>query len=318
MKEFPNRKIHIPETLKPPPITEDMASQQQKILAALGDSKQAAQIRNSMQSASLHSDMSAFKAANPGASLVDFLQWHSPRDVVQSDDGQPKISDRMSSSDNIWKQTWEKAEVKPASDQNPLFNPIREAELVLHYLENLEPSEWFREILLILFITALRSLDSANVAPLPPVTEKLKRLCHVIRDVAEHPSYECFQIVSEILEETEEFISSCTSVIYHLGTSNDDLITNLCQNSSASVINPGVIPFKSLISNHPKTNSDSTRNDSLVQEQSIRKPDFREYVMRCEARKPFHTCQPTAQRMYALLSEEEFRVASTFSQSSPF
>lgn len=34
-----------------------------------------------MKSDTLSSDMSAFKAANPGAVLEDFLRWHSPKDV---------------------------------------------------------------------------------------------------------------------------------------------------------------------------------------------------------------------------------------------
>jgi Rab3 GTPase-activating protein catalytic subunit len=44
-----------------------------------------------MQSACLLSDMEAFKAANPGCCMGDFVRWYSPRDWVQveavDDDG---------------------------------------------------------------------------------------------------------------------------------------------------------------------------------------------------------------------------------------
>jgi len=44
-----------------------------------------------MQSACLLSDMEAFKAANPGCVLADFVRWYSPRDWIEdtvvNDDG---------------------------------------------------------------------------------------------------------------------------------------------------------------------------------------------------------------------------------------
>lgn len=54
-----------------------------------------------MQGKLLASDMSAFKAANPGALLPDFVRWHSPKDWLQ-DVSQPKgghLSDRIVSQD---------------------------------------------------------------------------------------------------------------------------------------------------------------------------------------------------------------------------
>lgn len=35
----------------------------------------------------LLSDMQAFKAANPGAQIEDFIYWHSPRDWQKDEDG---------------------------------------------------------------------------------------------------------------------------------------------------------------------------------------------------------------------------------------
>ena len=56
-------------------MTEDMIEAQQEALMS-----EKAENRVLMQSTMLVSDMSAFKAANPGAVFEDFLRWHSPTD----------------------------------------------------------------------------------------------------------------------------------------------------------------------------------------------------------------------------------------------
>ena len=57
----------------------------------LGTSTEGTQLRARMQSACLLSDMEAFKAANPGCVLADFVRWYSPRDWIEdavvNDDG---------------------------------------------------------------------------------------------------------------------------------------------------------------------------------------------------------------------------------------
>ena len=56
-------------------MTEDMIEAQQEALM-----NEKAENRVLMQSTMLSSDMSAFKAANPGAVFEDFVRWHSPTD----------------------------------------------------------------------------------------------------------------------------------------------------------------------------------------------------------------------------------------------
>lgn len=48
-------------------------------------------------------DMEAFKAANPGCVLEDFIRWHSPKDWVE-DKGQ--MSARMADAGNYWQELW--------------------------------------------------------------------------------------------------------------------------------------------------------------------------------------------------------------------
>ncbi|KAJ1973287.1 hypothetical protein H4R34_005127, partial [Dimargaris verticillata] len=77
--------LWVPEALDTPLMTEDMLLEQEQYLVGLGTSPEAAQRRAEILSAQLLSDMEAFKAANPGSVLGDFVRWHSPRDWVSDE-----------------------------------------------------------------------------------------------------------------------------------------------------------------------------------------------------------------------------------------
>jgi hypothetical protein len=63
--------------LQPPsPFTEDTAAMQQQQMQALGVDQVASDARSRLQTMQLHSDMCAFKAANPCAVFADFLRWY--------------------------------------------------------------------------------------------------------------------------------------------------------------------------------------------------------------------------------------------------
>jgi Rab3 GTPase-activating protein catalytic subunit len=119
-------------------------------------------VRVRLQSDQLVSDMSAFKAANPGSCLADFVRWHSPRDWIEEEEREEirngdtdakiaprpgKLSARMGSANNTWKTLWRDAPIVPASRQKPLFDPIREGERALEYLDTAPPPEIFAQIL---------------------------------------------------------------------------------------------------------------------------------------------------------------------------
>ncbi|RKP33448.1 Rab3 GTPase-activating protein catalytic subunit-domain-containing protein, partial [Dimargaris cristalligena] len=77
--------LWIPETQETPFMTEDLLQAQEEYLVELGTSPEAALQRAKIMSAELFSDMEAFKAANPGCVLGDFVRWHSPRDWVETE-----------------------------------------------------------------------------------------------------------------------------------------------------------------------------------------------------------------------------------------
>lgn len=103
-------------------------------MVRLGDDAKASELRARMMSASLLSDMEAFKAANPGAELCDFVRWYSPRDWKPDDGG--ALGDRMLLPGNPWVEAWSVARPVPAARQRRLFDETREAEQVLHFLRS--------------------------------------------------------------------------------------------------------------------------------------------------------------------------------------
>ncbi|KAI5634544.1 rab3 GTPase-activating protein catalytic subunit domain-containing protein [Phthorimaea operculella] len=126
--------LYIPRTQDPAPKTEDQLEEDAELMVRLGDDARASELRARMMSASLLSDMEAFKAANPRSELCDFVQWYSPRDWKP--DGGGALGDRMLLPGNPWVETWTVARPVPASRQRRLFDETREAEQVLHFLRS--------------------------------------------------------------------------------------------------------------------------------------------------------------------------------------
>ncbi|KAM3964856.1 RAB3 GTPase activating protein subunit 1 [Aphomia sociella] len=126
--------LYVPQTQDPAPKTEDQLEEDAELMVRLGDDARASELRARMMSASLLSDMEAFKAANPGAELCDFVQWYSPRDWKPDDGG--SLGDRMLLPGNPWVETWNVARPVPAARQRRLFDETREAEQVLHFLRS--------------------------------------------------------------------------------------------------------------------------------------------------------------------------------------
>nr|XP_018900509.1 PREDICTED: rab3 GTPase-activating protein catalytic subunit [Bemisia tabaci] len=134
--------LYVPVTQEPIPKSEDQLEEDAALLTALGTDKMGAELRARIMSASLLSDMEAFKAANPGAVIEDFIRWYSPRDWIESDEidefGQKKgqLSARMQLPGNTWLEVWQTAKAIPARRQKQLFDDAREAEKVLHFLDS--------------------------------------------------------------------------------------------------------------------------------------------------------------------------------------
>ncbi|KAF9920985.1 Rab3 GTPase-activating protein catalytic subunit [Linnemannia zychae] len=167
--------LMIPKLQDPGYMTEDMIQQQAQLFETLGSSSDGAKMRAKMQSTQLISDMEAFKAANPGCVLGDFIRWHSPKDWVE-DKGQ--MSARMADAGNYWQELWTNAKRIPVSRQIPLFNYNQEAAKALYYLDSLSGDQLFLSLLPSMFLLAYDTLVSH------PVSLHIRQIATGLRELA--------------------------------------------------------------------------------------------------------------------------------------
>eukprot|EP00746_Dinoflagellata_sp_MGD_P022352 gnl/MRDRNA2_/MRDRNA2_15225_c0_seq1.p1 gnl/MRDRNA2_/MRDRNA2_15225_c0~~gnl/MRDRNA2_/MRDRNA2_15225_c0_seq1.p1 ORF type:complete len:889 (-),score=182.75 gnl/MRDRNA2_/MRDRNA2_15225_c0_seq1:7-2673(-) len=128
-------QIWSPQLVPPQLMTEDMIEQQCLALQSMTSDEERAEFTAGRE---LRSDMACFKKANPDATLTDFQAWR--RSLPEKlDDAQWPAK---------WQQDcWLSAAPQAACDQQPLFEPEREAEMALHYLENIDGMQLLIEVL---------------------------------------------------------------------------------------------------------------------------------------------------------------------------
>ncbi|KAL5730012.1 hypothetical protein ACHQM5_002891 [Ranunculus cassubicifolius] len=144
--------IYAPVTQEGPILTEDLIKEAEEFVLRTGSCGAGC--------SQLLSDMQAFKAANPGCILEDFVRWHSPPDWSRNDPEEAKdsrsvqdltskrgqLSSRMQKEGNLWRELWDTAKPLPALQQNPLFDEDLAVEGILNYLEEITPFELFRQL----------------------------------------------------------------------------------------------------------------------------------------------------------------------------
>ncbi|GAV72901.1 Rab3-GTPase_cat domain-containing protein [Cephalotus follicularis] len=145
--------VYSPITQEGPLLTEDLIKETEELVLRTGSMGAGC--------SQLLSDMQAFKAANPGCILEDFVRWHSPPDWTESEphneankslDGgdslsiRGQLSTRMQKEGNLWRELWETAKPLPAVRQTPLFDEDLVVEGILNFLEDIAPSELFEQL----------------------------------------------------------------------------------------------------------------------------------------------------------------------------
>lgn len=145
--------VYSPVTQEVPLLTEDLIKETEEFVLRTGSVGAGC--------SQLLSDMQAFKAANPGCILEDFVRWHSPPDWTEaepnneskdpSDDGDAsstrgQLSTRMQKAGNLWRELWETAKPVPAVKQAPLYDEDLAVEGTLDTLEDIPPSELFQQL----------------------------------------------------------------------------------------------------------------------------------------------------------------------------
>ncbi|XP_023553327.1 uncharacterized protein LOC111810778 [Cucurbita pepo subsp. pepo] len=162
--------VYSPVTQEGPLLTEDVIKETEEFVLRTGSVGAGC--------SQLLSDMQAFKAANPGCILEDFVRWHSPPDWTEPEpnsdsidspvgiDSRGQLSSRMQKEGNLWRELWETSKAVPAVKQTPLFDEDLVVEGILSDLEELPPSELFEPLFISLlglgFIMAEAKLAKNN------------------------------------------------------------------------------------------------------------------------------------------------------------
>ncbi len=318
------RAIWSPDAQEHGLRTEDQVQEHERLLESLGTTAEAAATRARLQSASLESDMAAFKAANPGATLEDFVRWHSPRDWIEDTSpvaaepatpdspqrttrsvSRGKLSTRMMAPNNLWGQVWTQARACPVSRQRPLFNVEVEAEKALHYLETLSPAELFEQLLRVLASSMVSQFSSITCVALPSVKRLVTGLAEALvqnlgpgRQIPDNAA----ELLQPLLYELEVVAGRASSLMNKF-EGRDEIAARLLAHGedlrSASDYDRRVI----------------TRLFTGADTGFFGEPDFKEFICRALLPRPVVASRRVANRMCVTVSERdsEYRVATLLS-----
>ncbi|XP_068102031.1 rab3 GTPase-activating protein catalytic subunit [Hyperolius riggenbachi] len=346
--------LYIPVTQEPAPMTEDLLEEQSEVLAKLGTSAEGAHLRARMQSACLLSDMESFKAANPGCCLEDFVRWYSPRDYIEEevlDESGNKVmkgelSARMKIPNNMWVEAWETAKATPARRQRRLFDDTKEAEKVLHYLAVQKPADLTRLLLpCVIHAALLKVKEEETLEDIPSVKSSIKRIVTHASKILRFPGPEdkkLEDIISQIVN-VEATIARARSLKAKFATERcenpeekEDLekfVSCLLEQPEVPIIGAGrgvagTIIHKMFVNAQRAATlgpveEDPKRPGSSEDRKSMSGTDFpppagREVILRTTVPRPAPYSKALPQRMYSVLTKDDFRLAGAFSSDTSF
>ncbi|NXX86160.1 RB3GP protein, partial [Urocolius indicus] len=352
----PGEPLYIPITQEPAPMTEDLLEEQSEVLAKLGTSAEGAHLRARMQSACLLSDMESFKAANPGCCLEDFVRWYSPRDYIEEEVVDEKgnvvikggLSARMRIPSNMWVEAWETAKPVPARRQKRLFDDTREAEKVLHYLAIQKPADLARHLLpCVIHAAVLKVKEEEALEEISSVKKIIKQIISHSSKVLRFPNPEdkkLEEIIAQIMS-VEAIIARARSLKAKFGVEKceneeekEDLqrfVNCLLEQPEVSVVGAGRGPAGSIIHKLflnaqrvaavPALDEDPRRVGTGEERRppsgaaaDFPPPTGREVILRACAPRPAPYSKALPQRMYSVLTKEDFRLAGAFSADTTF
>ncbi|KAJ6239562.1 rab3 gtpase-activating protein catalytic subunit [Anaeramoeba flamelloides] len=333
-----------PETQEPLYLTEDTLQAQLELFVKLGTDKHATDIRAKIQSVQLLSDMQAFKAANPGCILEDFVRWYSPRDFIQTTYSKTgELSERMKKAENIWVKTWNYSKAIPAKDQNPLFDPIKESENALSYLENLKPNELLEQISRIAIQSCLSMMISSPLSSTPKISRYITKLVKSITQVYKHKSSEIgkshFNKLLKKFKKVELELVKAHSILKKFNEKDEFLQRYL--NSKNGMIQVKTESERELISNLYNYNKRGEKEErmatkklvdedededeeNVVEEENnykdnknkifLNSPSLQKYILRTTVPRPIFSETPLVQRYSTQLFNGKLKISSSFSE----
>ncbi|XP_010573450.1 PREDICTED: rab3 GTPase-activating protein catalytic subunit isoform X4 [Haliaeetus leucocephalus] len=275
----PGEPLYIPITQEPAPMTEDLLEEQSEVLAKLGTSAEGAHLRARMQSACLLSDMESFK--------------------------------------------------------------------VLHYLAVQKPADLARHLLpCIIHAAVLKVKEEEALEDISSVKKIIKQIISHSSKVLRFPSPEdkkLEEIIAQIMS-VEAIIARARSLKAKFGVEKceneeekEDLqrfVNCLLEQPEVSVIGAGRGPAGSIIHklfvNAQRVSAVPPLDEELRSVSSEERrlntgtvsdfppPTGREVILRTTVPRPATYSKPLPQRMYSVLTKEDFRLAGAFSADTTF
>ena len=132
-----------------------------------GDGDAAAKRREDLRLATIASDVGAFKATNPQATVAAFWRWYHP------------VDDPTVNVDPQVEALWDVVQATPCSELKPLFDAENEAEAALHALETARPRWVLGQLLACAATTAVFVLRDAAI-PLACVEAAIEEVHHKV------------------------------------------------------------------------------------------------------------------------------------------
>ncbi len=204
-------QLYAPYLQRTIPLTDDLLLKRRLMVSSNNNHEKSTKniasrinIAHRLQQPKLKSDMSSFKAANPGAVFQDFINWYgNPENPLNQYNHTTTVTATdftsnafMSSIDDaseaiqilmavrtFWSDTWDDAEACPASEQTPLYDASTTIEMLLQSLESMHPAHLMNQVVAVNFAMAYFSLQNAakpNVISIPLVQVALARLKETI------------------------------------------------------------------------------------------------------------------------------------------
>ncbi|CAK9088356.1 unnamed protein product [Durusdinium trenchii] len=244
------RNCVVPSLLCPALLTEDLRLQRQ--MAAAGLAEQSAERAELSLGKEMQADVAAFKAENMEADLEDFLQWREEIEGL-SNGGFPRA----------WlEKLWEQTDPKLASEQQKrLFDPFRDAEMALHYLESIEGPQLLLQLFRVLLRNTLEELSDEMAEAGNPTYLRVLRdrvvstslqafrwkskedqeevdVQATLEELTEFPEEEDLQSILAAMEVLESSTRLAFSIRAKLGDHADGLLEDLLSEGEADVTQP--------------------------------------------------------------------------------
>ncbi|CAO2636676.1 Rab3 GTPase-activating protein catalytic subunit [Lemmus lemmus] len=264
-----------------------------------------------------------------------------------------ELSARMKIPSNMWVEAWETAKPIPARRQRRLFDDTREAEKVLHYLAMQKPADLARHLLpCVIHAAVLKVKEEESLENIPSVKKIIKQIIAHSSKVLHFPNPEDKKLEEIILQITnvEAIIARARSLKAKFGTEKceqeeekEDLerfVSCLLEHPEVSVTgagrgHAGRIIHKLFVNAQRLTESSDEAAAVALPEEELKRSGYpeerrqnsvsdfpppvgRELILRATVPRPAPYSKALPQRMYSVLTKEDFRLAGAFSSDTSF